>query len=241
MKKIKKAFGPVGVLFYIFGVLVGLTLIGVMVWGDFEAAMFDPSLSGDAALKAFECPVMITPRDELATVSVTLANETEKPLDYLFRLHISQGYVSLMREVNSEYQVNPGESKQVHWEVNLDDRAYDRVILVNTYLFGRYQNPSRQAKCGIFVLDLPLLTGQQVTWFASLASLFGMVSGGGLWTAANWPIQEKRRNLGRLMAFLGLSVLTGLVTAFMGWWMIGVLMVLVCIFLMVASLRCLFN
>ena len=48
-------------LLFALGVLLGLTVMGIGVWGDLEATLFNPGVRADATLGSLRCPVMITP------------------------------------------------------------------------------------------------------------------------------------------------------------------------------------
>lgn len=218
----KRIIRMLGVLIFSVGVLLGMALSGVVVWADLEADMFDTTIRGDARLTSLKCPVMIT-ADEIGTASATFENPLERPVEFNVRTHISQGYVTLMREINSKLPVAPGEAQTLEWTVTPEDAAYGRLILIRVRLFPKYPLRSRHASCGILVLDVPHLSGNQVFAFTLAASLLSMVAGAGSWVAANRPLRGPGREVTRAMGAVAASVLAAMVAGLLGWWMLGAL------------------
>jgi hypothetical protein len=228
-KKIQRALG---VFIFAIGVFFGMVLLGIAVWGDLEASLFDTSMRADASLTTLRCPVMMT-RKEIGRVSATFENTLERPVTFTIRAHVSQGYVTLMREENSKLPLEPGETKTLEWTVTPDDAAYGRLILTRVHVAAKYPLPSRDASCGILVVDLPRFTGSQLTAFVLAASLLGMAIGAGLWVVANRPLRGPAREAIRAMGVLAGSVLIGLVLGLVGQWLLGVLLLVISLLLIV--------
>jgi hypothetical protein len=203
-----------------------MALSAIAVWGDLEASLFDSAIRGKEGLKTLKCPVMMTTSEE-RVVSVALTNSLDRPITYTVRAHISQGLVSLMREVNFKLPLAPGETQSLQWLVTPDDAAYGRVILVRVRHPGIYPLPSRDASCGIVVVDLPGLSGGQVFALALAASVLGLAGGLGLWAVASRPLNKKERDVLRAMGVSAVCVLAGVAVGFMGWWLVGLLMLVV--------------
>ncbi|MBL7184236.1 MAG: hypothetical protein ISS50_07280 [Anaerolineae bacterium] len=220
MNSKNKTIRILGVLIFSAGVLLGMALFGIVVWGDFEAAMFDPSIKRDAPLATLRCPVMMT-KTETGTVSATFTNPLERPIELYTRAHITEGYVTLMREIITTLPLDPGETKPLQWTVTPDDAAFGRLILVKITVNRKYPLPSRQGTCGILVVDLPYFTGNQIFAFTLAASLLSMVAGAGLWVVANRPLRGPGLDVTRAMGVLAGSVLTGTIVGLRGSWMFG--------------------
>jgi hypothetical protein len=220
MNSENKAIRTLGVLIFAAGVVLGMALFGSAVWGDFEATLFDTSMRGNAPLKTLRCPVMITSAGP-GTVTATFTNPLEKPIDYYIRAHITQGYVTLMREEITNLALDPGETQAVQWTVTPDDAAYGRLILLRVRLAAKYPLPSRHGSCGILVVDLPYFSGNLIFAFALAASLLSMASGAGLWVVANRPLSGPGLDVTRAMGALAGSVLAGTIVALLGWWLPG--------------------
>jgi hypothetical protein len=222
MKLRKNAFVFLGVLIFSIGVLLGMALFGGAVWGDLEGSLFDMSLRGEATLRSLRCPVIMTTA-EFGAVTATFSNPLERQIEYRILTRISQGHVTLMREIESKLPLDPGEKQKLEWTVTKDDAAYGHLILVGMRLGAKYPLPARHGTCGILVLNLPNLTGNQVFIFTLVISLLSMAVGIGLWAAGNRPLSELGQDVTRAMIALAVCVLAGMIIGFLGWWLIGVL------------------
>jgi len=217
-----KLVGALGVLLFSAGLLLGLALFGSAAWADLEASLFDTSLSGDARLKTLRCPVIIT-ASEAGTAAATLSNPFERPTEFTIRAHVTQGFVTLMRELNFELPLDPGDKGTLEWEVTPDDAAYGRLIMVRVRVYPKYPIPSRHASCGIIVLDVPHLTGNQILAFVLAATLLSMAAGMGLWVAGDRVPSKLGLEVTRAMGALAACVLVGTIVALAGWWVFGVI------------------
>lgn len=226
----KKVTLTLGVLIFSIGVLLGVALFGSVVWGDFEATMFDVSMSGKASLRTLSCPVMMT-TTELSKVTATFKNPLERPVEFFIRTHISHGFVTLKREINSKLPVAAGETESLEWLVTPDDAAYGRLILVRMRLFAKYPLPARIGTCGILVLDLPNFKGNQIFAFTLGVSLLSMMVGMGLWVAGNRPLSGLGRDVTRAMAALAVCVLAGMIVGVIGLWLAGAIILVITVLL----------
>ena len=215
-----KAMRILGVLIFSVGVLLGMALFGIIVWGDFEATMFDPSIKQDAPLTTLRCPVMMT-KTETGAVTATFTNPLERPIELYTRAHITEGYVTLMREINTTLSLDPGETKPLQWTVTSDDAAFGRLILVKVTVNRKYPLPSRQGTCGILVVGLPYFTGTQIFAFTFAVSLLSMAGGAGLWVVANRPLKGLGLDVISAMGVLAGSILAGTIVGLRGSWMFG--------------------
>jgi hypothetical protein len=236
-KKIQRALG---VFIFAIGVFFGMVLLGIAVWGDLEASLFDTSMRGDASLTTLRCPVMMTP-NEIGRVSATFENTLGRPVTFTIRAHISQGYVTLMREIDSKLSLEPGETQTLEWTVTPDDAAYGRLVLMRVHLSAKYPLPSRDASCGILVVDQPYFTGNQITALTLATSLLSMIVGAGLWVVANRPLRGPAREAIRAMGVLATSTLVGLVLGLLGQWLLGILFFVITLLLIAAIVGYLVN
>ncbi len=226
MSRIGKRSGTLarwlGLMLFSAGLFLGMALFGIIIWADFEAVLFDPGQQQDASLKSLRCPVMIT-KSETGAVTASLTNPLDRPTERYIRAHITDGYVTLMREINKLVPLAPGETQKLTWTVTADDAAFERLILVKVIIRGRYPLPSRQGTCGIVVVDVPYLTGHQVFGISLVASLLSIGMGFSIWFKASKPLHEKARQAVRAMSTLAGSILLGIFIGLMGWWLPGLL------------------
>jgi hypothetical protein len=192
------------------------------IWGDMEANFFDVVTAdrADDTLRPFRCPILLMP-EETGNLVATFKNPVDKPLEFSVVTHVSDGYVTLMREVNSTVEVAPGEKESLRLPVTADDMVYDYLILSRIFVRRRYPLPARQASCGVLVLDLPFRKGSHVLSVAITISLALMVGGIVLWGVANRPLSALDRNAARAMGALAAFVLVALVVSLLGYWFVA--------------------
>jgi len=229
----KKANARRGILLFSFGICVGLALALFMVWGDLEARLFDPSLPGEGGM-AIRCPAVIG-RGEKVTVSATFHNPLEREARFVIRTHVSEGHVTLMRQLDDQLPLAPGERQRLEWEVRSEDAVYGLFALVKVHLFGFYPLPARQGSCGIVLVNLPL-PGSVLFGTGLALALLGMVGGTALWTRANRPLNESALDTARAMVVLSALVILGLLMGLLNIWIVGLFVLAISLLLIVVLL-----
>jgi hypothetical protein len=217
------------VLVFSVGLLLGTALFGATIWGDLEASLFNASMGGEKRLP-LRCPVMITTR-ETGTVSASVKNTLDRATEFTIRTHISDGYLTVMREINSKLPLEPDERQSAEWTAIPDDAVYGSLILARVYLYPKYPLPSRAGTCGIWVLDWPFLNGTLIYNLILVASLLGMGAGIGWWIAKNRPLKGGGRTVAYSMGTLAGCVLIGIIVSLLGWWIPGVLVLTILVLL----------
>jgi hypothetical protein len=232
----RKPFRVSSIFIFSIGILLGLSLTAAAVWGDIEAHWFDATLSRlrEVRLTTLRCPVMIT-ANETGIVSAAFKNPLDRPVELKIRTHVSQ-YLTLMREENSSLHLEPGKTQKLRWKVTSDDVLYEHLILVKVLQLHRNSFPMRLGSCGILVVDLPFLTGNQIVALTLTCSLLGMIGGLVLWIASNRPIIERKLRKARAMGMMAIGVVVGLAASLPGWWMAGLLALAINILLIGAIL-----
>ncbi|MCX7977024.1 MAG: hypothetical protein N2646_08110 [Bellilinea sp.] len=217
------------------GLVAGLVWWGSSAWADLEASLFDPSIAADVVLNDLRCPQYITPQ-EIASVSIRLQNPTERILRQSARIHISYGFVTLMREENIIVEMQPRESRQLEWFVSADDAAWGRLVLVRLHLSRSFPLPTRTATCGIMLVNLPYLNGWHISLLLAFITLTGTLAGYRLYAKINQPLVNRSRNVAALMLAWIILLVVGNLLAFFGFWVpAGVLFLLTIIFLVVSA------
>ena len=221
-----KFVSVLSVILFSLGVLLGVVLIGVTVWADLEATLFNPQARQYAPFRRLRCPIILMP-DETGTITARFKNTLDRETHFFIRAHVSHGYVTLRREVITELDLAPGESQRVEWEINAEDAAFERLVLFRMTVRGGYPLPNRQATCGVLLVDVPYLTGSQIVLFLLGGSLLLMLGGGGIWHAIHRQRLELHIWLSRAMGFLTVTVILGIAASFLGWWVPGMLILVV--------------
>lgn len=212
-----------GVLLYVAGILVGVALAAVSTWGDLEASLFDAAERAERPSVSLRCPVFIT-RHEVGEVSAVFSNTGQRPVERTAWAHISQGFVTLMREERVKLPLEPGETKRMSWFVSADDAAYGFLILVRVSALRQAPMPSQSQACGILVLDVPGVSGLFITVVWLLLSLGGIGFGLWLWLRASRPFDQRRQGAAAAMAVLAVLVVGALAAGLLGQWVAGVLL-----------------
>ena len=220
-----KNFRRLGVVLFAIGVLLGMALIGVTIWTDLEASFFDSMMAsrGDEPLKTLRCPVLMT-TSETGRISATFENTADKPIELRLRAHVTDGFVTLMREVNTTLPLEPGEKKTAEFQLTANDRAYRWLILARVLQARHHPFPARQAACGVLVLDLPFLTGNQLFALTIAVTVLCLAGGIALWSVADWPLNRSALATARTMGILVVCLLIGFLVAISGAWLIASLL-----------------
>ena len=140
--KNKRFMRTLSIIIFAVGVLLGATFVALATWADFEAILFNPGIRQKASIKRLRCPVIIT-TDETGTIRARFKNTLERSTELFVQAHISEGYVTLMREINADVPLEPGEAQWVEWTVTAEDAAFERFILFKATVRGGY--PDRKS------------------------------------------------------------------------------------------------
>ena len=202
-----------GGLLFLAGVLAGLSLSAVVVWGESEARIYT-SYNAERRLKV-QCPLMLSPV-ESATVSADIINPTNEEIKPVILAEVS--HTKIPRKVSKTLMLAPGGSETVQWTVDPSDVIFERLILVNI-LQSRYRdNPSRLGSCGIFIFSLFGLPGAQTFALVFAISLVAMLSGSALWLYASWPLNNLATNIAQPSVVLLVITILALLTTIPRLW-----------------------
>jgi hypothetical protein len=220
MNNRNKSLRGLSLTLYSIGILIGMAVGGGIIWGDLEASLFDSSIKPKSSL-SLSCPVVIT-TNEVGKVTATLKNPVEREKKYYVRAHISEGYVSLKREIDQQIPIPPGGKGKVYWEIYPEDAAYDRIIFFRAYVNPSYPVPSQGNFCGVLVINFPFLTGAQILVLLLGISLACIIGGSLLWNKANHPMNEHVRSLTNAMYTLAIIIYGAILAGYLGVWILGI-------------------
>lgn len=222
----------VGSALFALGLVLGVAFFGSAVWADIEAFLFDASLRADARLTTLRCPVVVTSR-EVGEIRATFTNPLDRPIQPRVHIHVTDGYVTLMREEAVYLRLEPGETRQLRWQITTDNAAWDYFILARVYIHRAYPLPSRTATCGVLALDISFLTGAQVVLLVLTLTVLFLGGGFYLWQLAHQPLEGRRLQEARgRAAMIGLVIL-GTVAGMLGWWTLGLVCFIVLLLLII--------
>lgn len=226
----------IGMVSVIIGNLLGFLLAAGIVVADFEGSLFLFGLEGEKNARRLDCPALMT-TNETREIRLILNNPSEREITRFVVATITEGSLTLNRRIKQNVPVDPGEKKEITWEIYPEDAAYGGIILFKVYVKRDYPYPSLNGDCGVLVLDIPLLTGNQVTGI-----LLGLIStlllGGNAvlqFQYRNAILGPRRQNMSRAMFIMSLLVLLDILFSFLGTWVFG-LILLIWILLMIVIL-----
>jgi hypothetical protein len=216
------------------GVALGIGLAGLAVWGDFEAMSYFYTGAGYAGFSGLKCPALMT-RDETVTISATLDNPGNQPIEPYYQVDISG--IAGLRHLENQVTVPPHSSKTVQWAVGAEDIDLGSFVMVKMDILPMAGYSTREATCGMAVLNLGGLSGGQAVGWSLGLSLLATVLGLVIREAGPVPIGGKELSLRNAMRATGILTCAALFAALSGWWLFGFLFGALTLLLLVIMLR----
>jgi hypothetical protein len=236
MEVSSKAVRVLSIFLFVLGITLAIVLTIFALWPDFEASLFDTTHAGGESLTSLHCPLLITPADN-ASLRLTLANPLEQPINFLVRANISDGFMTLMRQEEAQATVQPGERVAFAWSVKPEDAVYDRMILARVRVLRTVGLPARQRACGIFVLNVPVLRGNQIIAALLTATLLSLGGGTVLWLKNERPLTKRQGERTRVIGVLTLLLLLTMTASLIGWWGAGLLILMIMVLFLVVIIE----
>lgn len=217
---------------FFLGVAIGLSLAVVSIWADYEAvgyfftgARFDP-------FRGIKCPILAT-RSETVNISASIQNPADRVVKPFYRVEVSG---PLGRTFREQISIPPHQTEKAEWTVSADDIDLRYFIMTKVTLLPFAATPTREATCGIFVLKLDGLTGNQVLLISLAVSLLGIILGMSPGKGKMEGINRGLRQPQPVRQVLGLVVVLAVFSSLMGWWLAGVVLCVLAILLLVIML-----
>lgn len=213
------------VLIFAIGVLIGIALTAGTVVASIESDFyFGPGYPSDEGLKTLKCPVVMTSQ-EVGVISVNLVNTTDKTIEPMIQVEISNP--GMFENPREKYPIESGATRRIQWEVTSENAVFGRLILIRAYQFPTYRTPSRSGTCGILMVDLFGLRGNQILTLVFTTSLVCIGLGLGMWLLLNRPLRGKPWMASRAMLAVALSVMLGMVVGYYSIWLLGIIALVV--------------
>lgn len=215
-----------GSFLFMVGILLGMALAAAASWAGVEAQFYGFESMYGAKLKTVHCPVLMTTAHP-TQVRATVSNPGDQPVNMLVRTDLSSpGFIQTTESV---VPLAPHEKKPLEWTVTSQNVDLGFLILAQVSTSPTYANPARQGTCGIVVLNVPGLTGNELFTLALLACLLLIVAGAVL-TEVNSPSMAGRKlSPTTAMRFLGIMTLASMFTSFMGGWLPGLVLFVIAV------------
>ncbi len=227
-----------GALLFILGLLLTTTMAFVIFLPDMEASLFDAgtSASADESLRSLSCPYIIT-AGETVNLRAKFTNPEDRDISFIVRSRISQGLVTLMRQDSQVVEIAAGDTLELSWPVTADDAAFGRLILARVLATRSAAFPARENSCGILLVNVTGVTGQQIVILGLVVSLLAMGGGAGLWLRQTRPLTGRMQSIAQAFGALGAVILGSLVAGLLNWWLVGLLLLILAILLLGAILE----
>jgi hypothetical protein len=227
--KSKRLIG--GVIFF-FGIFIGLALALVVIWGQYEASSYFFEGTSYASFNGLHCPALMT-RSETGVIKAVFDNLSNQDDEPYYQMEI--GGIT-PRNFEGHLSLPPHTSKSVQWTVDAGDINFGFFIFAKLDTLPDGIVPTREATCGVIILNISGLTGDQIFWLMLIISLIGIPAGFVLWRTTNNLRTGRALELQRAMLALGILVLLSMVAGFIGWWFIGIIFCAITFLLMAVML-----
>lgn len=219
-----------GTFIFSIGILLGLFLLIITVWGDLESSLFASTLDAEKSLTSLRCPILMSP-NEVGEIKATFNNPVDQDWYRYTTVYISDGYITLMREIKMKVDIPDGQKKTVTWEIYPENAVYDLFIFFHIYANAHYPYPSLGGSCGVVLLDLFGLTGNQSLILIISTSLLAILLGLLLWNKSTKTSEVKAWNSFRSMIGLAVIIYIGLIIGYFGAWVIALLFLMAALLL----------
>ena len=213
-------------LFFV-GIFFGLALAVLSTWDKIEAINYYFTGATYAPFKGLRCPLVMTPSEQ-GTVSAIFDNPADEEDNFYYRAEIS-GMVE-PRRIEDHILVAPHGQQSIQWNVSEKDIDLEFFVFVKMTVLPNALHPTRQATCGITVLNFHGLTGQQIFVIALALSLLGMGLGLGI-------RQRTSPDKGYRLPILAVVVLLAMLSGLIGWWLMGIIFIVIAILLLAIFVR----
>jgi hypothetical protein len=209
------------IIFLALGVLAGMILFTASTWADVESVFYGFNRYGNKVTTVMHCPMLITSQ-ETGTLTATFKNPSDQRTRPTVRFQASN--TGLFRTETTRLSMEPGQSQTVEWTVTSADMVLNRLIFAKIYTYASYPLEDIEQTCGILVIDLPGLSGGQITAAFIALGLLGMGLGCLLWWLAGRPLKFRQLEAMRAMLTLSAVVILGMLSAIFSWWPLGILL-----------------
>jgi len=221
---------PGNIIFFI-GIFLGLTLAVLSIWAALEVQAYYYTGETFEAFNGLNCPLLMT-RSETGVVTATFDNPGDEEIQPYYKVETSG---PIPQEFENQITVPPRSSKSIEWTVGVNDIDLRSFIFSRVEILPSAGHRSRQAICGIPVLNIPGATGEQVYIVTLLVSLFAIAIGFTWWSRTAG--ENTSANLIHAMQALGVSVLAAMFFAFTGWTLVGLIFSVIAVLLLFIILR----
>jgi hypothetical protein len=229
----------ISIILFALGALIAFLLAVGTIWAHFEMPFFFnysyvAVSSKGQQVSRLSCPVILTNADS-GQVSVDIPNTTDKTINIHFQGEISS-MDGTVREVEFRPAIPVAQTGRIQFAIDRNDVVFGNLILVRTYQFSTYKTPARAGSCAVLMFPISFLSGAELLILTILVSILLILSGIVLWVGNNRPMRGLPRSALTVMVSLSILLLLANVVGIAGWWIPGILILVVSILLAVVSI-----
>ena len=213
-----------GQLIFLIGILSGALLSGMFVWVNLEQYLYGFDSLRGKPIRTLRCPLIMT-KSESGKVRVSFKNNLDRTSEFNLRADFSTSTGGI-ESTRSRASIEPGKTQQYEWEVTPDNITRHLFIFAKVFAYASYKQPFREASCGIWVFNVPYLSGQQIYILLFSLTLLGITFGQVSLEIGDQAIRDNRLNTHRLMRFWAFLVLLDLFACLQGWLLPGIILLI---------------
>ena len=209
-----------GTLLFLIGTVLGLTLAGIMTWGEMESnlAVNIPDAKG----LQLTCPLALA-YNETGIVRAVIVNETEKEIKPVIKAGFGQPDSLAQQNIQETYILAPRETQIIQYSIDSSQSAFGRIIPISIVQSRYNRNPPRWSACGVLLLSLFGMNGaSSLTLIVSL-SLLMLAAGVSLVAPILRARGDAMRSLGQAGGLLAFLTIVALISALLRWWGLTIL------------------
>lgn len=216
------------VIVTVIGILIGFLLSVLAVWADLEATTYGFLKRAQAPFQGLSCPIFMG-KNESQVVSVKVSNPTDQTLSPSVRTEVS---TPMVLDYKLEFlRIAPGEQATVQRTVGPQNIDLGRFIFVSVLVYSAYPIPNQENTCGIFVL--PVSSGGSLILILGTTLSILLMSTGLFLLYRNGITTRRPRSLMFTVVVTALAMLFG----FIGWWMQGIILLVILVLMLAISLN----
>jgi hypothetical protein len=151
-----------------------------------------------------------------------------------FNLRVDLSTPTGIDSTRSKVSIDIGKTQQYEWEVSSNNITRHIFVFAKVFAYASYKMPFREASCGIWVLDIPYLSGQQFYLLLLSITLLGILIGLVFLELGDQPRRGNRLNIHTAMRFCALLVLLTLFACLQAWLIIGIILLIAIVVMVVA-------
>jgi len=220
-----------GSILFFLGIISGFSIAIISTWSKVESADYFFRGTAYEHFDGLKCPLLMG-RSETGVVNFIFDNPTDSEDNFYYKVEIS-GFLS-PRQVADQISVPAHQKSQVDLSVNKDDIDLHFFIFVKIIISPNATRATREADCGIIVLRTLGFTGGQLFAGAFVLSFLGIILGFILWWRSG---ADMNSNIQRVMQSLGIVVLLAMLAGLAGWWLAGILFIVLVLLLFLMLVR----